>query len=151
MKAQMQNTYADVIVDESLINTKASGIITGYQFAIRLVCDRGQFLSVIESLEVTVDGFQVMPSNIKFCINGKKFSPAELEWCYFEFWNVIDPALIQVFCPGGLPNGPHLIDIVLLLRHPDVLVGEKDKPLIFNNSQKKLLYLKDGGEKRDGN
>ena len=81
----------------------------GYQFDIRLSYYRGHFLSVIDEFKVKVDDFEVPTERIKFCINGKEFSPVEFDKCYTEFWQVIEPATIKVIYPGGLPEGEHKI------------------------------------------
>ena len=101
----MRMNFVDVVVDDSLKNIKANGKNVGYQFDIRLSYYRGHFLSVIDEFGVKVDGQEVPAEAIKFCINGKEFSPIEFDKCYTEFWQVIEPATIKVFSPGGLSEG----------------------------------------------
>ena len=90
----MRMNFVDVVVDDSLKNIKANGKNVGYQFDIRLSYYRGHFLSVIDEFGVKVDGQEVPAEAIKFCINGKEFSPIEFDKCYTEFWQVIEPATI---------------------------------------------------------
>ena len=114
----MRMNFVDVVVDDSLKNIKANGKNVGYQFDIRLSYYRGHFLSVIDEFGVKVDGQEVPAEAIKFCINGKEFSPIEFDKCYTEFWQVIEPATIKVFSPGGLSEGEHEIDVILFFRSP---------------------------------
>ena len=114
----MRMNFVDVVVDDSLKNVKVNGKNIGYQFDIRLSYYRGHFLSVIDEFGVKVDGKEVPAETIKFCINGKEFSPIEFDKCYTEFWQVIEPATIKVFCPGGLYEGEHDIDVTLFFRSP---------------------------------
>ena len=85
----MRMDFVDVVVDDSLKNVKVNGKNIGYQFDIRLSYYRGHFLSVIDEFGVKVDGKEVPAETIKFCINGKEFSPIEFDKCYTEFWQVI--------------------------------------------------------------
>lgn len=119
----MRMDFVDVVVDDSLKNVKVNGKNIGYQFDIRLSYYRGHFLSVIDEFGVKVDGKEVPAETIKFCINGKEFSPIEFDKCYTEFWQVIEPATIKVFCPGGLSEGEHDIDVILFFRSPYMPIG----------------------------
>ena len=65
-----------------------------------------------------MDDFEVPAERIKFCINGKEFSPVEFDKCYTEFWQVIEPATIKVIYPGGLPEGEHKIDCYVVFPIP---------------------------------
>ena len=114
----MRMNFVDVVVSDSLKHYYVDGKKMGYQFDIRLSYYRGHFLSVIDEFKVKVDDFEVPAERIKFCINGKEFSPVEFDKCYTEFWQVIEPATIKVIYPGGLPEGEHKIDVTLFFRSP---------------------------------
>lgn len=95
----MRMNFVDVVVSDSLKHYYVDGKKMGYQFDIRLSYYRGHFLSVIDEFKVKVDDFEVPAERIKFCINGKEFSPVEFDKCYTEFWQVIEPATIKVIYP----------------------------------------------------
>ena len=80
----MRMNFVDVVVSDSLKHYYVDGKKMGYQFDIRLSYYRGHFLSVIDEFKVKVDDFEVPAERIKFCINGKEFSPVEFDKCYTE-------------------------------------------------------------------
>lgn len=115
----------------------------GYQFDIRLSYYRGHFLSVIDEFKVKVDDFEVPTERIKFCINGKEFSPVEFDKCYTEFWQVIEPATIKVIYPGGLPEGEHKIDVTLFFRSPYMPIGPDHMYMLVDSCGSKTLTITD--------
>ncbi len=137
----MRMNFVDVVVDDSLKNIKANGKNVGYQFDIRLSYYRGHFLSVIDEFGVKVDGQEVPAEAIKFCINGKEFSPIEFDKCYTEFWQVIEPATIKVFSPGGLSEGEHEIDVTLFLRSPYMPIGPNHQYMPVDSCGSKMLKV----------
>lgn len=137
----MRMNFVDVVVDDSLKNIKANGKNVGYQFDIRLSYYRGHFLSVIDEFGVKVDGQEVPAEAIKFCINGKEFSPIEFDKCYTEFWQVIEPATIKVFSPGGLSEGEHVIDVALFFRSPYMPIGPNHQYMPVDSCGSKTLKV----------
>lgn len=137
----MRMNFVDVVVDDSLKNIEANGKNVGYQFDIRLSYYRGQFLSVIDEFGVKVDGQEVPAEAMKFCINGKEFSPIEFDKCYTEFWQVIEPATIKVFCPGGLGEGEHDIDVTLFFRSPYMPIGPDHQYMPVDSCGSKTLKI----------
>lgn len=119
----MRMNFVDVVVDNSLKHYYVNGKRMGYQFDIRLSYYRGHYLTVIDEFAVKVDGIEVDNENIKFCINNKEFSPNEFDKCYSEFWQVIEPATIRVFAPGGIKEGEHEIDVTLMIHSPYMPIG----------------------------
>lgn len=114
----MRINFVDVITDGSLRNEYRNGKVMGYAFDVRLSCYRGHFLSTINQLEVTVDGESVPEEHITFCLNGKELSINQAKEAYTEFWQLLAPAVIRVYKPGGLVAGSHDIDLKLMLRVP---------------------------------
>ena len=139
----MRMDFVDVVVDDSLKNVKVNGKNIGYQFDIRLSYYRGHFLSVIDEFGVKVDGKEVPAETIKFCINGKEFSPIEFDKCYTEFWQVIEPATIKVFCPEGLSEGEHDIDVTLFFRSPYMPIGPDHQYMPVDSCGSKTLKVID--------
>ena len=141
MAFAMRMEFVDVVVDGSLKNCVVNGRKTGYQFDIRLAYYRGHFLSVIDEFAVTVDGEPVPDERIKFCINGKEFSPVEFDKCYTEFWQVIEPATIRVFQPGGLAAGEHDIDVKLMFHSPYMPIGPDHQYMPVDGCGRKTLAV----------
>ena len=141
MAFAMRMEFVDVVVDGSLKNSVVNGRKTGYQFDIRLAYYRGHFLSVIDEFAVTVDGEPVPDECIKFCINGKEFSPVEFDKCYTEFWQVVEPATIRVFQPGGLAAGEHDIDVKLMFHSPYMPIGPDHQYMPVDGCGRKTLTV----------
>ncbi|MEH7490669.1 C-glycoside deglycosidase beta subunit domain-containing protein [Neobacillus niacini] len=127
MAFSMRLPFVDVVCDDSLVNTYVNGKKLGYEFQIRLSNYRGHFLSCIEEFVVTVDGNEVNSDDITFCLNEKEFTLRQLPSLISEFWNLIEPATIKVFAPGGLTEGEHYIDVKLMLRIPYMAVPGSEK------------------------
>jgi hypothetical protein len=127
MAFSMRLPFVDVVCDDSLVNTYVNGKKLGYEFQIRLSNYRGHFLSCIEEFVVTVDGNEVNSDDITFCLNEKEFTLKQLPSLISEFWNLIEPATIKVFAPGGLTEGEHHIDVKLMLRIPYMAVPGSKK------------------------
>ncbi|TWE08501.1 hypothetical protein FB550_101527 [Neobacillus bataviensis] len=122
MAFSMKLPFVDVVCDESLKNTYVNGKKLGYEFQIRLSNYRGHYLSCIEEFVITVDGQEVNSDDITFGLNEKEFTLRQLPSLISEFWNLIDPATISVFAPGGLTEGEHHIDVKMMLRIPYMAV-----------------------------
>lgn len=105
MAFSMKLPFVDVVCDDSLVNTYVNGKKLGYEFQIRLSNYRGHFLSCIEECAVTVDGKEVNSDDITFCLNGKEFTLSQLPSLISEFWNLIEPATINVYQPGDYQKG----------------------------------------------
>lgn len=142
MAFQMKLDFVDVICNDSLKNTYVNEKKMGYEFQIRLSNYRGHFLSCIEEFGVMVDGKEVSSDNITFCLNDKEFTVNQLSSLVSEFWNLIEPATIKVYSPGGLTKGEHQIDVTLILRIPYMAVPgsvkSRDYAVLDSCGSKKL-------------
>lgn len=141
MSFAMRMNFVDVLVDGSLRNEYRGGKKMGYAFDVRLSCYRGHFLSAIDCLEVTVDGQKVSEPEITFCLNGKELSVSQVKEAYTEFWRLLDPAVIRIHQPDGLPAGEHHIVLKLMLRVPYL-------PLPGSENDHTYMPLDCCGEKR---
>lgn len=118
MGFMMRIKLTEILLDKTLKNYYENGEKAGYQFQTRLAYYRGQYLSVIDELRVTVDGEEAAEDDIRFCINGKEFAVWELKEAYYEFWRIIDPATIKIRRLGGLEEGEHDVKLTLMFRCP---------------------------------
>ena len=100
---------------------------------------------MIDQFGIHVDGQEIPNEHIKFCINGKAFSPCEFDKCYTEFWQVTEPAAIRVFSPGGLSDGPHDISVTLMFRSPYMPIGPNHQYMPIDGSGSKTLFIHDEG------
>ena len=150
MAFAMRMNFVDVVVDGSLKNYCVNGKTMGYQFDIRLSYYRGHFLSVIDEFAVKVDGETVPNEHIKFCVNGKAFSPVEFDKCYTEFWRITDPATVRVFYLGGLRSGNHDIDVTLMFHSPYMPIGPDHQYMPVDSCGSKTLCVTDEGGVQNG-
>ncbi|GAA1061453.1 C-glycoside deglycosidase beta subunit domain-containing protein [Agromyces bracchium] len=87
----------------------------GYSLDIGLNYYRGLPLSAVESLELTVDAEPVPEHLILVELNGKLFPTSQLSAAFTEFWPIKKDLRIYVF-NGGIEDGPHQVDLRLILR-----------------------------------
>lgn len=106
-----------VLHRESFRSIRLNGNKVGFGLGIRLNYYRGQHVSTVERLALTVNGQEIPPHLMLFGINGKKFTIAQLPDLYAEFWSLRTTAYLEVY-NGGLLEGEHDIDLTLHLRIP---------------------------------
>ncbi len=140
MAIAMKLNFVDVLRDGSLKNTYVNGEKMGYKFDIRLSYYRGHFLSVIDRLELKVDGKEVKQDDITFCLRGKEFGVAQLHDLVSEFWPILEPATIKVFQKGGLSAGEHDINFTLIFHSPYMPVSETEY-MPWDSSQAKRMKI----------
>jgi len=114
----MKLRFTDIIQEKTLKNYYVNGKVCGFQLDVRLGYYRGHYLSVIDELDITVDGEAFAQADIIFCLNGKEFGVPELKHQFSEFWTILTPATILVRKAGGLTAGEHEIDFKLMLHSP---------------------------------
>ena len=87
----------------------------GWRVGVRLPYYRGQVLSAVEDIALTVDGEKVPRENVRFTVRGKTWTLDELETTYDERWEFGEVAEVSV--PGrSLPSGRHTVTAAVQLR-----------------------------------
>ena len=132
--------FVDVVCDDSLKHLYVNGKKTGCQFDVRLSYYRGHFLSVIDQLEVEIDGEKIPQQDISFCLRGEEYGIAQLHDLVSVFWPITEPATIKVLKKGGFVAGEHEINFIMFFRSPYMMVGE-DLYMPIDSSGKKVLTL----------
>ncbi len=105
-----------MIVPEKAQNITSGQQTTGFQFGARIPYYRGLGLSMVEDIQVKVDGEPVKPEAIRFSVHGNTYSLAEMETEPEDRWEMGEVAIITVQKEGGLPKGDHLINLMVHLR-----------------------------------
>ena len=116
-----------LIVEDSLRSTQ-----DGFAFDARLGYYRGLGLSMIEALEVTIDGEAVPREAVRFDEGKGPLSLAEMEQAFDRRWPFGAKATIIVQRPQGLSPGGHRLGLKEVLRIsylPFPLVAEDAKQL----------------------
>ncbi len=144
MGFKMRINFVDVIVDDSLKSIYCDENKIGYTFDVRLSYYRGAYLSTIDEFKLKVDGKEIENERITFGINGKQIAINQISDCVSEFWQLIEPAKIEVLVDGGLTEGEHDIDLTLILRIPylPIPVGDGKLYMPLDSCGSKRLALR---------
>lgn len=97
-------------------NVGEGGETTGFAFLGRLPYYRGLGLSMVEDIQVAVDGEAVAREDVRFSVRGKTYTLDEMETVYDDRWNFGEKARIVVMRPGGLTPGKHKIEFGVRMR-----------------------------------
>lgn len=100
-----------LIVEDSL---RASS--EGFEFDVRVAYYRSVALSMIDAIEVTVDGEEVSREAIGFVLRGVSYRVNDLEDNSDIRWEFGEIATVRVDRAQPLPPGAHVVEFVQLLR-----------------------------------
>ena len=98
-------------------NVQANGTVTGFQFDIRNPDYRGMAGSLIDGIEVTVDGEKFDDAVPLWTLRGQTYTLEQLQHSTGVRWSLEDTATIMVPKPGGLSVGVHEVELCVYLRH----------------------------------
>ena len=132
--------FVDVVCDDSLKHLYVNGKKAGCQFDVSLSDYRGHFLSVIDRLEVEIDGEKISQEAISFCLRDEEYGIAQLHDLVSVFWPIAEPATIKVLKKGGFTAGEHDINFILYFRSPYMIVGP-DLYMPIDSCGRKVLTL----------
>ncbi|MBC5766747.1 C-glycoside deglycosidase beta subunit domain-containing protein [Ramlibacter albus] len=105
-----------VIVPGSLANFEQGGRVAGYEIGVRLPYYRGQWISIVEDIAVTVDGAKAAREDVRFTVRGRTWTLDEMETATGERWEFGEIARVSVMHAGGLPAGEHEVTVAEQLR-----------------------------------
>ena len=105
-----------VIQGRGFRNVEDGGRVTGFSFQLRNPNYRGGPASMLDGIEVVVDGERIPDSVPLWTIQGRTFTLDELRATTDVRWQLDEPATITVPKPGGLSVGVHRIEATLYLR-----------------------------------
>lgn len=100
-----------MIVEDSLESSDK-----GFAFYGRLPYYRGLGLSMVEDIQIAVDGEAVPREAVRFHVRGKTYTLDQMETVYDDRWNFGEKAKIIAMKPGGLPAGEHTIEFAVRMR-----------------------------------
>ena len=105
-----------IIVPDGFRNTTADGGVDGYELGIRLPYYRGLGLSMVEAIDLTVDGTPVPAEALTLTVHGNSYAVSELSTVFDDRWEMGEIATLRVVEPGGLTAGTHEISVAQRLR-----------------------------------
>lgn len=100
-----------MIVEDSLESNDK-----GFAFYGRLPYYRGLGLSMVEDIQIAVDGETIPREDVRFSVRGKTYSLDQMETVYDNRWNFGEKAKIIAMKAGGLAPGTHKIDFGVRMR-----------------------------------
>jgi len=100
----------------SLRQTGPADAPTGFAFDARLGYYRGLGLSMVEDLELAIDGEPIAREAITFDEGPGPLSLDAMETAWDRRWAFGAPATIAVALPGGFPAGEHRLSLRQRLR-----------------------------------
>ena len=104
-----------IIVPDGFRNITTDGI-DGYELAIRLPYYRGLGLSMVESIDLIVDGTPVPAESLTLTVHGNSYAVTDLATVFDDRWEMGEIATLRVAQPGGLAPGSHDISVAQRLR-----------------------------------
>ncbi|HZU65120.1 MAG TPA: DUF6379 domain-containing protein [Novosphingobium sp.] len=100
----------------SVRNTGPQEAPTGFAFEAKLGYYRGLGLSMVEELNVSIDGEALARAAVTFDEGPGPLTLDEMETAYDRRWPFGTPATIAVAHPGGFPEGAHRLGLQQKLR-----------------------------------
>ncbi len=105
------------LIDPATVrNTGPADAPTGFAFEAKLGYYRGLGLSMIEELNIGIDGEVLPRAAIRFDEGPGPLTLDELETAFDRRWCFGAPATISADCPGGFPKGVHKLTLQQKLR-----------------------------------
>lgn len=123
-----------IIDPASVRNIGPSDAATGFSFETKLGYYRGLGLSMVEELNVGLNGETLPRSAIRFDEGQGPLTLDEMETAYHRRWAFGAPATILVDYPGGFPKGEHQLSLQQKLR-----ISYMPFPS-FNNDEKSVSF-----------
>lgn len=108
--------YEQYIIHTKPENTVENGTVTGFQVGAKLPYYRGLGISMIEDVQLTIDGKAVAPENILVVLHGNTYTLKQMETEPEDRWEFGEVGTIKVLQPGGLVSGEHTVELLFYLR-----------------------------------
>jgi sugar phosphate isomerase/epimerase len=105
-----------VIQGQGFRNVVEDGRVTGFSFRLRNPNYRGGPGSMLDGVEVVIDGERIPDHVPLWTLQGRTFPLDELRASTDVRWQLDEPATITVPKPGGLSTGVHEIEVTIFLR-----------------------------------
>jgi hypothetical protein len=119
-------------------NVTRDGQATGFQLRVRCPYYRGIWASLLEQVEVVVDGETFLSERIRLGLGGRSFSTTELAELAELRWPFEEAAILTVDKPGGLEPGLHHVQLSVTWRWSYIPVEFQPTT---NISERKLVLV----------
>src|SRR5690242_6840044 len=109
-----------IIQTRGFTNVVENGAVTGFTLLLRMPNYRGAWGSLIDGVDVTVDGHAFPRESVRWTLRGRTYSLQDLQSSTGVHWDLDAPAVITVPLEGGLSAGVHDVAVTFLLRSPSI-------------------------------
>ncbi|MER7555596.1 DUF6379 domain-containing protein [Nocardioides sp. NPDC126508] len=106
----------NVIQGRGFRNVVEDGRVTGFRFDLRNPNYRGGWGSLLDGIEVVVDGEKVADHVPLWTVRGRTYTLDELRASTDVRWALDEPVTITVPKPGGLDTGVHRLEVTVFVR-----------------------------------
>jgi sugar phosphate isomerase/epimerase len=106
----------DVIQGRGFRNVVEDGRVTGFSFQLRNPNYRGTWASMVDGVDVVIDGERIPDHVPLWTIQGRTYTLDELRATTDVRWQLDEPATVTVPKPGGLSAGVHQLELTVYLR-----------------------------------
>ena len=108
----------DIIQHRGFTNTVEDGKVVGFQLEVRNPNYRGLASSLVDGIDVTVDGRTFPHTDTRIVLQGREFDLASLRASTGARWSLDEAAVVKVPLPGGLDAGVHAVAVDIRHRAP---------------------------------
>lgn len=123
-----------MIVEDQVKNIVENDKITGFQFGARLPYYRGVSLSMVEEIEVSLDGNVLPQDKVGITVHGNTYNLQQRENEMDDRWEMGEVATLTVHHNGGLSKGTHQLGLKINIR-----IGYLPFPAIRNAVPKTVV------------
>lgn len=113
-----------------IVPERAKKTEKGFEIGARLPYYRGVSLSMVEEIEVSLDGETLSQSDVAITVHGNTYNLEQRENETDDRWEMGEVATLSIEKAGELPAGEHTIGLKINLRigympFPSIRVAEK--------------------------
>jgi len=108
----------NVIQSSGFSNRGPAGGRTGFRVRLRQPNYRGMRLSLVEGVDVTVDGVNFPATANAVVLRGHEYTRDALDALEETRWHVGEAIDVLIDHPGGLEPGVHRVETIVWMRHP---------------------------------
>ena len=105
-----------MIVPEKAKNIEENNQIIGFQFGARLPYYRGVSLSMVEEIEVSLDGETLPQNKVNITVHDNTYNLEQRENELNDRWEMGEVATLTIFKEGGLSRGEHEVGLKINIR-----------------------------------
>ncbi len=107
----------NVFIEGSCRNYLENGCVRGFTLSTNITYYRAIPLSMVNDIQVSVDGISCKRSAIRCSTDGEDwFTLDEMNTVTTYKWEYDEPLYIRVLCEGGLTAGAHQVKLTVITR-----------------------------------